>query len=269
MTRPGLRAGPVTTLVALTAGAVAGLVAAGRALPAPPGTPGRWYGWWQATGPVTAVFSLARLVLLGLLVLWTGALVAAAALAATRDGRLPSWSGPPTRPVLRLALLLSASGAPLAACGSAPHSPAAGPPAPVLYNLARPAAPSGTPAPRPPGPGRAPTPTPAQAAARPARAAPAAPPTRRAVPVRTAPPATSAPAAVPAGPRPGQPWVVQPGDDLWTIAARAIDSLPAAGDRPPVAPYWLKVIQANRHRLPDPADPSLLFPGDTVVLPAL
>jgi hypothetical protein len=34
-----------------------------------------------------------------------------------------------------------------------------------------------------------------------------------------------------------------------------------------VARYWLRLIEANRSHLPDPADPNLLFPGDVLVLP--
>ena len=34
-----------------------------------------------------------------------------------------------------------------------------------------------------------------------------------------------------------------------------------------VSGYWLSVIAANRSRLPDPVDPSLLFPGDVILLP--
>jgi nucleoid-associated protein YgaU len=65
-------------------------------------------------------------------------------------------------------------------------------------------------------------------------------------------------------------WIVRPGDDLWTIAERTLAS---AWGRPPstrgTAGYWLSVIAANRSQLPDPADPSLLFPGDVVRLPAV
>jgi hypothetical protein len=34
-----------------------------------------------------------------------------------------------------------------------------------------------------------------------------------------------------------------------------------------VGRYWVELIAANRSRLPDPSDPSLLFPGDLVRLP--
>jgi hypothetical protein len=43
------------------------------------------------------------------------------------------------------------------------------------------------------------------------------------------------------------------------VSAHGSGSVPA---------YWARLIEANRSRLPDPADPSLLFPGDVLVLPA-
>jgi hypothetical protein len=63
-------------------------------------------------------------------------------------------------------------------------------------------------------------------------------------------------------------WLVRPGDNLWSIAT---DILAAAWGRPPdvreVAPYWWRVVEINRPYLPNPADPSLLFPGDRVTIP--
>ncbi len=66
----------------------------------------------------------------------------------------------------------------------------------------------------------------------------------------------------------GSEWIVRPGDNLWFIADQ---TLAAAWGRPPsdrqVAGYWMNVIAANRSRLPDPSDPSLLFAGDLIILP--
>ena len=270
-TPSGARAARAGALAVVTAGTGAALLAAGRVLPAPPPAPDRWYGWWQASGPVVAVFAAGRVLLLGLLGIWTAALVAATLLASTRQVRLPTWAAttPAARPVLRLALLLSASSGPLVACGAAGiQAGGPPPPAPVLYNVAGPPVPAGRPADqphlRPPEPA-------------PSRARPAAP--TRAAPTRAVPPQAGQPQAGPPpagrpapagpGPTPGRAWTVQPGDDLWTIAARALDSAPGRGAAPDVGRYWLRVIDANRARLPDPADPSLLFPGDTIVLPAL
>ena len=63
-------------------------------------------------------------------------------------------------------------------------------------------------------------------------------------------------------------WVVRPGDDLWSIAeatlARAWGHPPADAD---LARYWWRVVQTNRADLPEPANPSLLFPGDRIAIP--
>ena len=59
------------------------------------------------------------------------------------------------------------------------------------------------------------------------------------------------------------------GDHLWSTAERALAS--AWGRAPTdaeVVPYWRGLVAANRHRLPDPANPDLVLPGLTVVVPA-
>jgi len=157
-------------------------------------------------------------------------------------------------------------------------------PPPVL-RLVRPSPPSTQPTPartlRPVSPAPASTqPTPARFL-RPASPVPPStrpPPALR--PTTTSPPATQ-PAPLPASrpeaaapgpagvrPEPGDRWTVGPGDDLWSIAAA---TLTKAWGHPPadadLGRYWWQVIQSNRPRLPDPADPSLLFPGDVVALP--
>jgi hypothetical protein len=102
-----------------------------------------------------------------------------------------------------------------------------------------------------------------------------------------APVAAPAPASpVPASPEPAGPpaapvapvapvvdaaeVVVAPGDNLWVLAAR---HLAAARGGPTselsdgdVAPYWVRVCDANRERLTS-GDPNLVFPGERVVLP--
>jgi hypothetical protein len=59
-----------------------------------------------------------------------------------------------------------------------------------------------------------------------------------------------------------------PGDHLWATAETA---LATAWGRPPadaeVAPYWHRLVATNRDRLPDPANPDLVLPGLTVVVP--
>ena len=61
--------------------------------------------------------------------------------------------------------------------------------------------------------------------------------------------------------------VVEPGDNLWLIAERHLTEV--WGRRPEdneTAPYWRKVIDANRRRIRS-GDPDLIFPGEEIVLP--
>lgn len=71
---------------------------------------------------------------------------------------------------------------------------------------------------------------------------------------------------------PPQPvtWTVSTGDHLWSISLR---SLAVAWGREPtdaeVDPYWRAVVDANRARLVDPANPDLIYAGQELVLPAI
>ena len=62
--------------------------------------------------------------------------------------------------------------------------------------------------------------------------------------------------------------VIGAGDHLWSVAERA---LAVAWGRPPVdaevAPFWQQVVEVNRPRLADPANPDLLFVGQVVAVP--
>ena len=64
-------------------------------------------------------------------------------------------------------------------------------------------------------------------------------------------------------------WTVAPGDHLWSIASRVLSD---AWGRPPsdveVVPFWEQVVELNRDRLADPANPDLIFPGQSLVVPA-
>lgn len=64
-------------------------------------------------------------------------------------------------------------------------------------------------------------------------------------------------------------WTVSSGESFWSIAE---DVLEEALGRPPsdaeIDPYWRALIETNRHRLVDPADPDLIHPGQVFELPA-
>ncbi|HEX6395474.1 MAG TPA: hypothetical protein VFZ97_18715 [Acidimicrobiales bacterium] len=69
--------------------------------------------------------------------------------------------------------------------------------------------------------------------------------------------------------RPLEAWKVRPGDNLWSIAQSAMaERLGRQPSDSETARYWLQVIEANRLRLPDPKNPSLLFAGDLISLPS-
>jgi hypothetical protein len=65
-------------------------------------------------------------------------------------------------------------------------------------------------------------------------------------------------------------WIVEPGDSFWSIAVEVSgSSTPGAGgpsDRQVVG-YWRRLIEANRSRLLDPANPDLLVPGQELIVP--
>ena len=75
------------------------------------------------------------------------------------------------------------------------------------------------------------------------------------------------PAAAPSPPAPTT-WTVQPGDSFWSIAER---SLTAAWGRPPtdreVDPYWRRLVEENRARIPAPSNPDLIHPSLELHLP--
>ncbi len=62
--------------------------------------------------------------------------------------------------------------------------------------------------------------------------------------------------------------VVAPGDHLWAIAERTIaDRLGTSPTDAAIADYWRLLIETNRERLVDPHDPSLIHPGQLLVIP--
>lgn len=110
--------------------------------------------------------------------------------------------------------------------------------------------------------------------------APAASPRPTATMARIPATQAHAPAPVPSvapAPSPTRPsggtgsstWIVEPGDSFWSIAVEAVAVSPGAskpGDLQVIG-YWRRLIDANRSRLLDPANPDLLVPGQELVLP--
>jgi len=87
----------------------------------------------------------------------------------------------------------------------------------------------------------------------------------------TAPP-PAAPAAVPVSEparAPEDQVVVEAGDSFWSLALDVVtEARREAPDEREVADYWERLIAANLGRLVDAANPDLLFPGQTLLLPA-
>ena len=79
-------------------------------------------------------------------------------------------------------------------------------------------------------------------------------------------------APVPAAPPPptATTWTVRPGHHVWLIASSALQSV---RHRQPTTSRSLSssalVIEENRHSLPDPSNPDLLFVGMHIVVPAI
>ncbi|MGI8574516.1 MAG: LysM peptidoglycan-binding domain-containing protein [Egibacteraceae bacterium] len=100
--------------------------------------------------------------------------------------------------------------------------------------------------------------------------------------LHAAPPALGSPpdAVAPANPRPDHPstvrraarqaqWTVRPGDHFWAIAEAIVTNARPDAGQEEVAGYWLRLVEANRQRLPDPGNPDLVLPGMMVSLPPL
>lgn len=109
----------------------------------------------------------------------------------------------------------------------------------------------------------------------PSEAWPEAPPATP-VPLPPPPAAPSEPAepepaepAVPVTPvEPSATWTIAPGEHLWAVAeATLAERSPSPPSDVEVARYLRVLIEANRDRLVDPANPDLVHPGLVVVLP--
>jgi hypothetical protein len=163
----------------------------------------------------------------------------------------------------------------------APESPA--PPAAASSDIAPPtvaspaaASPAASSSASPAAPAETAPPASSANTAGPTPPANSAPATRPAETVQTDGPEVTAPTAGAGGAANGDrdgtasTWIVRPGDNLWVIAEETLEAAwgGAPSDRQ-VAGYWINVIAANRSGLPDPSDPSLLFPGDVIILPPI
>jgi nucleoid-associated protein YgaU len=198
--------------------------------------------WARERDAATIVIALIRIS--GLTIAWyvVGVVIAGGAAHATHAHVLTRLTDSVTHPLIRHALsgILAASmGASIGATAAAPSPP------PLMTVIAKPVLEAplvGTQATRPEG----------------------------TKPDATQPLVTQ-PVAVPSAETPAsETWTVQSGDNFWAIAERV---LAGAWHRQPSAaeidPYWHTLIDANRSRLADPANPDLVFAGQVFTLPPL
>lgn len=249
---------PLAGWVAALLGLLAGLAAAGEALPSPPLTePGAWPAWIASQPPVPAVFGLLRLVALavGFYLLATTLLVTVARLA--RAARMIRVADALTVPAVRR-LTATAVGVGLATATLSGLSEDGGPwagggPTTITAEMAEPGE---------AGLGMASL---GEAGADEVTLA-----LRDDADDGEGDGGDGAdPERSEAGGAPGTV-VVAAGDHLWGIAERVVAA--SVGGHPSeeaVAPYWRRLVEANRDRLADPANPDLIHPGQEFVLPEL
>jgi hypothetical protein len=117
----------------------------------------------------------------------------------------------------------------------------------------------------------APTVPPTGTTSPPPTTAPIVPPTAPPPVITTTPAVPVAPEA-PSAPAAGPTHTVTGGEHLWSIAAARVASASgkASADLAgaDIAPYWLRVVELNRHRLRS-GNPNLVYPGEVVELPPL
>ena len=58
-----------------------------------------------------------------------------------------------------------------------------------------------------------------------------------------------------------------PGDTFWSIAEEALADRGSFPTQPEIVRYWRQLIATNQSRLAAPANPDLLLPGQSLVLP--
>ena len=221
---------PLAGWVVLLAAVLAVLTAAGPA--PPPAAPDRWAQWLRLSPPVEVAFALLRLSALA--VAWYLAVATAAGLV-LRVAGAPALSGLADRvtvPVVRRMLAGVGTATVALSTGAAAQAPS-----PII-------------------PGAPPA---AESTITMRRLPPADP-----VPAGQAPAAPDDP--VPAG---GSAWTVRPGECFWSVADQVLRrTWGRAATEAEIVPYWNRLIAANRAALPDPANPDLVYPGQTFTLPA-
>lgn len=64
-------------------------------------------------------------------------------------------------------------------------------------------------------------------------------------------------------------WTVEPGQCFWSIAESVLaEDLGRAPGDAEIAPYWRRLIEANRGELAHRENPDLIFPGQVFAVPA-
>lgn len=206
---------------------------------------------WTATSPEVVAAAAVRLAALGA-AYWVAAVIAWAVLTHRRTGaaRAQHWTAlPGIRRLVDRALAVGLAASTLLAPATA--SALQTPPIPVIVESETLTEPQ--PAPDPP------------AATVPVRTASTQLPRplpEIAVPAGTArtPAAAQSPAAS------ARTHTVQPGEHMWLIAARHLESMGAPASDSDVAPYWVRMIDANCAVIRS-GDPDLIYPGEVLTLP--
>jgi hypothetical protein len=91
-----------------------------------------------------------------------------------------------------------------------------------------------------------------------------------AAPTTTAGPNLPSPTAIVHATAPASPTrIVRSGESFWSIAEDEVLSRVDEATDADVASYWIRLIDANRSRLPDPANPDLLWTSTELVLPTV
>lgn len=231
--------------IAVLCGAVTLLTFLGRGALGIPSIldPAAWAGWASARDAVTIAFALMRAATLVLAWYLLGATVVGVVLRLAHRAHLVAVADVLTVPAVRR-LLQSAFGIGLATAAlTAGSAVATSPPTPDVAAASVPTDEQWVEM----------TPLPDDAAVM--------------VPIPPAPPAPAPAAAAQTARQPE--WTVRPGEHFWSIAEQVLRQHrhEEPGDDE-VTAYWERLIEANRSRLVDQSNPDLIYPGQTLRLPA-